>query len=281
MEKLPVRVTVRGSLGTLVLRPPQGLEDSLPPPKDRIRAAGEGLAPSLEPVTAYAQRTVTILLPALNEEAAIGHVLDELPLDGLRSRGYLPDVLIVDGHSTDGTAAIALSRGAVVLKQLGRGKGWAVRTGLEATNTDYLIMLDADHTYPANAIPEFLAHLENEADVVVGSRIKGSIEEGAMRPLNVIGNKALSFLASTLYGHRISDVCSGMWAFGPRAKELLNLNSKGFEVEAEIFAQTMKEGLRVKEVPIAYRKRLGRQKLGSVTDGISIASKLVRKRFVR
>ena len=107
------------------------------------------------------------------------------------------------------------------------------------------------------------------------------MEEGAMRPLNVIGNKALSFLASTLYGHRISDVCSGMWAFGPRAKELLELNSTGFEVEAEIFAQALKNGLRVREIPIPYRRRIGKQKLGSVSDGISIAAKLIRKRFVR
>jgi dolichol-phosphate mannosyltransferase len=226
-------------------------------------------------------RTLTILLPALNEAAAIGQVLDELPMEMLQSMGYVPRVVIVDGHSTDATAAIARSHGVDVLPQIGTGKGWAVRTGLAAARTDYLVMLDADYTYPAGKIPELLSHLDRGADVVIGSRIDGAIEEGAMRPLNVLGNRFLSFLASTLYGQRTSDVCSGMWAFGPRAKDVLSLNSRGFELEAEMFAQAVKNGLRVKEVPIAYRRRVGEQKLANFSDGLSIAAKLVRKRFVR
>ena len=217
----------------------------------------------------------------MNEEAGIGSVIDEIPMEILHSMGYASRVVIVDGHSTDATARIARSRGVEVIPQMGAGKGWAVRTAFQLLDPGYLVMLDADFTYPANRIPALLSELEAGADVIVGSRLRGSIEEGAMRPLNVIGNRFLSFLASSLYGQRVSDVCSGMWAFGPRARETLELNSEGFEVEAEIFAQAVKHGLRVREIPIPYRRRMGDEKLGSVSDGIRIASKLIRKRFVR
>ncbi len=226
-------------------------------------------------------RTVTILLPALNEEAAIGRVLDELPIETMRSMGYVPRVVVVDGHSTDATVAVARSHGVDVLPQMGTGKGWAVRTGLQKIRSDHVIMLDADFTYPAIKIPALLRQLEGGADIVVGSRFRGLMDEGAMRPINVLGNRFLSFLASALYGQRITDVCSGMWAFGPRAIAALDLNSEGFEVEAEIFAQAVKSGLRMEEIPIPYRRRIGQEKLRSVSDGVHIASNLIRRRFVR
>ena len=229
--------------------------------------------------TSLRPREVAILLPALNEEAALGNVLDQIPIENLRASGYDPLVMIVDGHSIDRTAEVAANRGASVLAQDGVGKGWAVRTGMAAITSDYTVMLDADDTYPAARIPEFLYHLDSGADVVVGSRFQGTIESGAMSSLNFLGNKMLSFLASTLYGQEISDVCSGMWAFGPRARNALRMNSIGFEVEAEMFAQSVKRGLRIREIPIEYRRRTGRAKLQSVRTGVRIAAKLVRKRF--
>ena len=226
-------------------------------------------------------KAVTILLPTLNEEAGITHVLDEIPVDDIRAGGFEPEVLVVDGRSNDRTALVASERGATVVTQEGRGKGWAVRTGFEMSQSEYLVMLDADYTYPAAMIPEFLQGLEEGTDIVFGSRLRGTLEPGAMRPLNVLGNRALSFFASALYGRRISDVCSGMLALGPRAKKAIVLNSSGFEVEAEIFAQAVKQGLRVREIPIPYRCRKGEPKLGSISDGLKIAAKLLRKRFVR
>ncbi len=244
-------------------------------------SSGAGAPGAIRMHEVHTPSTVAILLPALNEESGIGLVLDELPLETLKSAGYVPRVVLVDGHSTDATTQIARSRGAEIIAQTGTGKGWAVRTGLEQIESDYLVMLDADFTYPGDSIPALLGSLDEGADIVVGSRLRGSIEDGAMPPMNVLGNRFLSFLASTLYGHRISDVCSGMWAFGPNARAALKLNSGGFEVEAEIFAQVIKAGLCVREVPIRYRKRMGTQKLGSLSGGVSIASKLIRKRFTR
>ena len=234
----------------------------------------------LEEVASSQVKTVTILLPTLNEEEAIGNVLDEIPAERLRSMGFAVSVLVVDGHSTDGTALIAARRGARILGQTGSGKGWAVRTGLEKSDGDYLVMLDADFSYPADRIPDFLNRLANGADVVVGSRLRGHVEEGAMRPINVLGNRLLSLLASTLYGHAISDVCSGMWAFGPSAMKALSLDSIGFEVEAEIFAMSVKQRLVIEEIPIVYRRRKGEAKLGGIAIGLRIAVKLVTTRFM-
>ncbi len=225
-------------------------------------------------------KVVTILLAALNEEEGIAHVLDEIPVDRLRNNGYQLEVLVVDGQSTDGTVDVASRRGATVIPQEGRGKGSAVRTGLRQSPSNYVVMLDADHTYPSEEIPTFLDMLEHDIDIVVGSRLRGMIEDGAMSPINVFGNRALSFLASSLYGRRISDVCSGMWAFGPRALKKLHLNSVGFELEAEIFAEAVKHGLRIREVPISYRRRKGEGKLGNIRDGLVIAAKLLRRRFL-
>lgn len=225
--------------------------------------------------------SVTVLLPALNEENGIGEVIDSLPREQIENAGYGLKVLVVDGNSTDRTIEIAKERGAEVVLQDGKGKGHGVRAGFISVDTDYLIMMDADGTYPSENIPDFLEHLSNGADVVMGSRLLGSIAEGSMTDLNRAGNRLLSFMATTLYGMKTTDLCTGMWGFKRRAIEAIELNSSGFEIESEMFAQSVKAGLAIHEVPINYSTREGETKLGSLRCGIRIALKLLRKRFVR
>lgn len=240
---------------------------------------GQGAVTTIPlPTTAAARRTrakVTILLPARNEEDGVRQTLAALPLHELDGAGYDVEVVVVDGHSTDRTVEVAKAWGARVVTQEGRGKGMAVRTALRAVNGDYLIMIDSDHTYPEEAIPQFVRILENGADVVMGSRFRGFMEEGAMSRVNRVGNLALSGLASVLYQRRVTDVCTGMWGFRRRAVARLPLRSRAFELEAELFALSAKSGLRLVEVPIPYRRRVGETKLGKVRDGLSIGMMLL------
>lgn len=225
--------------------------------------------------------SVTILLPAKNEENGIEATFAALPTERLRELGYPVDILVADGRSHDRTRDVALRHGARVIHQLGTGKGRGVRSALDVAKGDYVVMLDADSTYPAKAIPAFVAMLEDGYDVVMGSRFLGRIEPGAMKRLNRLGNHGLSTLASALYGRRCTDVCTGMWAFRRETMRSLGLTSTHFEVEAEMFARAAMAGLRVCELPITYGCREGVTKLGSVTDGFRIGAALLRYRLGR
>lgn len=221
-----------------------------------------------------------VLLPAYNEERAIGGVIEGVLGVSRRWRTTNIDVLVVDGHSTDRTPHVARELGARVITQPGMGKGDAVRHGIrEIADHSYIVMLDADASYPTEEIPRLISPLKEEADVVIGSRLQGVIEPGAMSMFHQIGNRFLSRLASLLFGRRVSDVCSGMWAFTKKAINALQLNSNQFELEAEFFAQACKAKLRIQEIPIVYRNRIGSRKLVSLSTGIRIALKLIRKRF--
>jgi dolichol-phosphate mannosyltransferase len=226
-----------------------------------------------------ARPSITILLPAKNEEDGIEATFAALPVRRLLHLGYPVEILVADGRSHDRTREVAVAHGARVIQQLGSGKGRGVRAALGVAKGEYIVMLDADATYPARAIPAFVAMLEEGYDVVMGSRFLGRIDEGAMKRVNRVGNHGLSGLASLLYGRRCTDVCTGMWAFRASAVRELALTSTHFEVEAELFAKSAMGKLRLVEVPITYGMREGVTKLGSVGDGLKIGAALLRYRF--
>lgn len=246
-------------------------------------------APRLrEPLASPARRalsarlaSVTLLVPAKNEESGIRETLAALPVAALRALGHPTEILVVDGKSTDRTREIARATGARVLVQVGMGKGNAVRGALHATDSDYVVMLDADATYPAERIPDFVAHLERGFDVVMGSRLRGRAAPGALSKVNRVGNFGLSAIASLLYGRRCTDVCTGMWAFRREAVARLPLESLGFEIEAELFAESVKAGLNLLEVPIRYDARRGVTKLNKLGDGARIGLRLLKSRVNR
>lgn len=223
--------------------------------------------------------TVTILLPAKNEESGIEATFASLPVERLLELGYPVEVLVADGKSHDRTRDVATAHGARVLQQLGTGKGRAVRSALDVAKGEYVVMLDADATYPAHAIPAFVAMLDEGYDVIMGSRFRGRIHDGAMKPVNRVGNRGLSTIASLLYGRRCTDVCTGMWAFRRDSVRTLGLTATGFEIEAELFAKAARARLRLVEVPIEYAPREGVTKLGSVSDGLRIGLALLKYRM--
>lgn len=228
---------------------------------------------------ASARPSITILLPAKNEESGIETTFASLPLQRLAELGYPCEILVADGRSHDRTREVARRFGARVVQQLGTGKGRAVRGALQLAKGDHVVMLDADATYPAHAIPAFVAMLEEGYDVVMGSRFLGLIDDHAMKRVNRLGNRALSLMASALYGKRCTDVCTGMWAFRRDVVAGLGLTSTHFEIEAELFARAARARLRIVELPIQYGQREGATKLGSVRDGLRIGAALVRYRL--
>ena len=141
-------------------------------------------------------------------------------------------------------------------------------------------MVDGDNTYPIEMATE-MARLLKRHDVVIGSRLKGTIEPGAMTKLNVVGNTLLSLLAWGLFGTRISDVCTGFWGYKGEVIRRFELAARGFEIEADMFAECVRIGLCIAEIPITYRAREDRPKLSSLRDGLQIGLFLCKRRMQR
>ena len=224
---------------------------------------------------------ITVIIPALNEAETIGPIIDEVPKELLEESGYVVRVLVVDNGSSDATAQIAMERGAELIVEPRRGKGRAMMTGFKACDTDFIFMIDADYTYPATYIPEMLDLLQDGAAAVIGSRLKGKIEKGAMSRLNIIGNRLLTLMASILYQGKTCDLCTGLWGFRGELIKGLKLSATGFDLEADLFIQISRSGHSIAQLPITYRRRPTKQKLHSLRDGFRIGWKLIRGRFTR
>lgn len=222
--------------------------------------------------------SLSILLPALNEEDGVADVLNRIPRLTLQQKGYAYSVHLLDGGSTDQTRAVAKRLGAEVFVQSGNGKGSAFREFVPKIRDQYVVLLDSDGTYPPEIIPDLVAKLGAGAPVVIGSRLRGSINEGAMSMANRIGNRMLSWFASFLFATPISDVCSGMWGFISERLKSLGLTATGFELEADLFAECALKGIPIVEIPIRYDRRIGQRKL-HLHEGVRIALALLKKRI--
>ena len=220
---------------------------------------------------------LSFLIPAYNEEESIGPLLKNI-------KTLYPDskISVIDNNSNDKTAEIASNIGAEVIFEKKQGKAHAMRTGFENSDSKYVIMLDADNTYdPIDAIKLVEPLKKGEVDLVLGSRMKGNIEKGAISTKNIIGNHILSLIASLLY-HPVSDVCTGYWAFNSKLIDFIRdvgLDCSGFEMEAELFAKISKYKFKITEIPISYKKRSDEPKLNSFSDGFKIFKTLLRHKI--
>tara|TARA_B100002052_G_C15878109_1_gene597925 strand:+ start:1197 stop:1913 length:717 start_codon:yes stop_codon:yes gene_type:complete len=233
-----------------------------------------------------AKDCITILLPTLDEANALPNVVERIPFEEIASEGWNARIVVVDGGSTDGTIELASELNCEIIRQnSGTGKGRGLReafTFFIESNDSALVMMDADGTYRPEEITTLIKKLSQEnADIVIGSRMKGWIEKGAMSRRNWVGNRILTWLAVFLHGTYISDLCTGFWLLNRDAIKRMELNSIGFEIEAEMYASAAHNGLLIREVPVHYDRRIGQSKLGSIADGIRIAMKIIRRRFVR
>lgn len=212
-----------------------------------------------------------IILPTLNEREGLAKTLDEL-----FSIGVSPDrIIVVDGGSTDGTCEEAVKRGVRCVLQEGRGKADAIRTALKIVNAQAVVIMDADFTYPASRVFELLSLL-GQCDEVIGARLRP--EPGAQGLVFKFGNWVLTKFFNLIFGTKISDVLSGMYAVRTEALEGLEKSSQGFGIESEIAAHIVSTGGSICEVPIEYRRRVGRKKLG-VRHGLHIAFDMMRLAF--
>ncbi len=211
---------------------------------------------------------VTIIIPTLNEEAAIGKVIDEI----LRLGFPRENILVVDGGSTDRTVEIVKSRNVRVIYQKGKGKAMAVKTALDYVETPYVLLMDGDYTYPAEYICQMVKILEEGYDHVIGKR---KWDDQSQNRIFRLGNRLLTSIFNVLFGTSLSDILSGMYASRTRLLMEVNFEMNHFSVESEIVAHMVNTGKSIAEIPIKYRKRLGDKKLG-VLHGIGIAKDIVR-----
>jgi len=230
--------------------------------------------------TNEAMETVAVIIPTLNEERSIGKVIDDVPVADLLHNGFETAVYVIDGQSTDNTREIAVEKGAQLILEERQGKGQAIQTAFKCITADYSIMIDGDDTYPIELATEMTRLLQTH-DVVIGSRLKGTIEPGAMTRLNVVGNTLLSLLARALFGVHISDVCTGFWGYRSDAVQRMELAARGFELEADMFAECVRNDLNIAEIPITYRAREDEPKLSSLRDGVKIGLFLCKRRLRR
>ncbi|HEV8631813.1 MAG TPA: glycosyltransferase family 2 protein [Thermoanaerobaculia bacterium] len=210
---------------------------------------------------------VSVVIPCLDEAETIADCV-HTAWRGIAASGLPGEVLVVDNGSTDGTPEQAAAAGARVVHERRRGYGAAYLRGFREARGQYLVMGDGDGSYDFGEVPRFVAPLrEGAADLVMGTRLKGTILPGAMPwSHRWIGNPILSGMLRIFYRTRISDSHCGMRAFSRAALERMGLRTTGMELASEIVVAALRSQLRLCEIPITYHPRGGVSKLNGLRD---------------
>ena len=210
---------------------------------------------------------VSVVMPCLNEEAAVGACVEQA-LQALAAMGVAGEVVVVDNGSSDRSAAVARGAGARVVEEPRRGYGSAYLRGFAEARGRYLVMGDADGSYDFGDLARFVEPLRaGEAELVIGDRLGGEIRPGAMPwSHRWIGNPALSGMLRLLFRTRISDSHCGMRSITREAYDRLALRTTGMEFASEMVVSALREGLAVREIPITYHPREGESKLVGTRD---------------
>ena len=225
---------------------------------------------------------ISVIIPALNEEESIGQVLNDIPGE------IVEEVIVVDNGSNDNTVTVAKSLGASVIREPLKGYGAACLRGISILkqDTDIVVFLDADYSdYPQDLPAVVKPIVTGKAEMVIGSRMSGAREKGALLPQAVFGNKLAAFLIRLFWGFKYTDL-------GPfraiRYKDLLALNmvDKNFGWTVEMQIKALKKGVRTVEVPVRYRKRIGKSKItgtfsGTMRAGVKIIYTIFKYGFLK
>lgn len=215
---------------------------------------------------------VAVLIPCLNEEAAIGKVVSDF-------RALLPHALIFvyDNGSTDRTASVARQSGAIVRCEPLRGKGNVMRRMFADVEADIYVLVDGDHTYDAASAPALIQRLiQDHLDMVNGAREGGS--ESAYRPGHRFGNWLLTWLVARFFGQRFTDMLSGYRIMSRRFVKSFPALASGFEIETELTVHALQLRLPIAEVMTPYRERppASSSKLRTIPDGIRVMRLIAR-----
>jgi len=221
----------------------------------------------------YKDKTITVVIPCLNEEEAIGKVLDDVP-------DFVENVIVVDNNSTDRTPDIARQRGATVIQETVRGYGRAYKTGFSKATGDIIVTLDGDHSYPVHDLKRVLdIFFQYDVDFLSCCRFP-VMDADAMSFKHWIGNQVLSLVMSVLYKTPIEDSQSGMWVFYRNILDKIKLRSDGMPLSEEIKIEAIRNrDIRFKEEHIKYSARSGEIKLRPWRDGMRNLLFLFRKRL--
>ena len=195
---------------------------------------------------------LSVVIPCLNEAETVGPCIDSA-IAAMRAAGVTGEVLVVDNGSTDGSQDVATARGARVVHESTKGYGSALRRGCEEARGTYIVMGDADESYDFSQIEPFIDGLRNGADLVMGTRIRGTILPGAMPWKNrYVGNPLSTGLLNRLFRAGVSDVHCGMRGITKEAYRSLDLRTTGMEFASEMVIRAAMTGMKITEVPITF-----------------------------
>jgi len=229
-------------------------------------------AQQIQPTQQIQGTQTTIIVPAYNEEAGLPIILEKIckVVDG----SY--EVLVVDDGSSDRTADVAREFPCRLIRhKVNKGKGEAMRTGIQNAAAESVIFIDADDTYPVETIPRMAEALKTY-DMVYGSRAFGRHN---IPRLNRLGNFILHTMISGMYGFRPRDYSTGVYGANKRHLQMMNLSSKRFAIEPEISIKGSRMKLRMLDIPIEYRPRVGTAKLSAIKVGFEHLTTILRLIF--
>ena len=213
---------------------------------------------------------VSVVIPALDEEASLPLVLDAIP------RELVHEIVVCDNGSADGTARVAREHGARVVVEPRRGYGSACLAAIAALDApDIVAFLDADFSDRPEELRDVLAPIhEDRADLVIGSRMTGDREPGALLPQALFGNWLATFLIRLFWGARFTDL-GPFRAITADALDRLEMADRDYGWTVEMQVKAARHGLRCTEVPVSYRRRVGRSKITGTIRGTVLASRKI------
>jgi glycosyltransferase involved in cell wall biosynthesis len=195
---------------------------------------------------------VSVVIPTLKEGKTIRKVIQELK----NSSNYNTEIIVVDGHSNDGTEEIVKDEKACFVTEKRVGYGRAIKTGIDRSTGDIVVIIDADDTYEACALDRLITPLlKDEADICLGTRLGGRLLPGSMPSMNLLGNRMFTSMYNTIYGQKVSDTQTGFRALTKKTINCLELYSDGMGLSTVFLTEAAKRGFRITEIPTTYRPR--------------------------